>query len=46
MELIFAELTPWHWMTAGVLLCALELIAPTTFFLWPGVAALATGVIT
>ena len=46
MDFIFAELTPWHWMTAGVLLCALELIAPTTFFLWPGVAALATGIIT
>jgi len=46
MDFIIAELTPWHWMTAGVLLCALELIAPTTFFLWPGVAALATGLIT
>lgn len=46
MELITGELTPWHWMTAGVLLCALELIGPTTFLLWPGIAALFTGVIT
>lgn len=46
MEFITGELTPWHWMTAGLLLCALELIGPTTVLLWPGIAALATGVIT
>lgn len=46
MEFITSELTPWHWMTVGMLLCALELIGPTTFLLWPGIAALITGVIT
>ncbi len=46
MEFITNELTPWHWMTAGVLLSALELVAPTTFLLWPGIAALVTGLVT
>lgn len=46
MEFITGELTPWHWMTAGVVLCALELIGPTTLLLWPGIAALITGLIT
>ena len=46
IELITTTLTPWHWMTAGVLLCALELFAPTTILLWPGVAAILTGLLT
>ena len=46
IELITSNLTPWHWMTAGLLICAVELFAPTTILLWPGVAAIATGVIT
>ena len=46
IELIIANLTPWHWMTAGVLICAIELFAPTTILLWPGIAAIVTGVIT
>lgn len=46
MEFITAELTPWHWMTGGLLLCAIELLLPTTFFLWPGIAAIATGLVT
>lgn len=46
MELLTSELTPWHWLTIGVLMCALELFAPTTFLLWPGTAAILTGLIT
>lgn len=46
IELITTTLTPWHWLTAGLILCALELIAPTTIFLWPGIAAFITGVLT
>lgn len=45
-ELVTTALTPWHWMTVGLLLCVIELIIPTTILLWPGVAALVTGVIT
>lgn len=46
IELIATTLTPWHWMTAGILICAVELFAPTTILLWPGIAAIVTGVIT
>ncbi len=46
MEFITGELTPWHWMTAGLLLFAVEVLAPTTFLLWPGIAAIVTGLIT
>ena len=45
MELITAELTPWHWLTLGVLFFAIELFAPTTFLLWPAIAAIATGLL-
>jgi len=46
MEIITAELTPWHWLTIGVLFFALELFAPTTFLLWPAIAAILTGLVT
>ncbi|OED34439.1 hypothetical protein AB833_32410 [Chromatiales bacterium (ex Bugula neritina AB1)] len=46
MDFITGELSPWHWLTAGVLMCAIELFAPTTFLLWPGTAAILTGLIT
>jgi membrane protein implicated in regulation of membrane protease activity len=46
IEFITTTLTPWHWMTAGLLLCAMELLAPSGIFLWPGVAAIVTGVLT
>lgn len=36
----------WLWAIAGVLLLAVELVAPGFFFFFIGVAALATGVLT
>ena len=35
----------WHWWAIAVALIALEVLAPTTYFLWPGAAAAATGLI-
>jgi membrane protein implicated in regulation of membrane protease activity len=35
----------WIWLTGGVVLCALEALAPGMFLLWLGVAALATGLV-
>lgn len=43
MEFVTAEFTPWHWLTLGVLFFAIELFAPTTFLLWPAIAAVVTG---
>ncbi len=38
-------LGPWTWWIAGILLLILELLAPGTFFLWFGVAAIITGIL-
>lgn len=40
MALVF-----WHWLTLGVVLIAVEIVAPGAFLLFPGMAALVTGVI-
>ena len=37
--------TFWYWLIGGVLLCAAEAFAPGMFFLWLGIAALATGLV-
>jgi len=38
-------LSPWHWWALSILLLALELVAPTSLFLWPAVAAAIIGVV-
>lgn len=35
----------WHWWILGVALVALEVFAPSTVFLWPGIAAGVVGLI-
>ena len=35
----------WHWWVLGVLLVGLEVFAPSTVFLWPGIAAGIVGLI-
>ena len=37
------ELGAWSWLIAGALLLAIEVLAPGTYMLWVGVAALITG---
>lgn len=39
------DLDPWHWLTLGVVLAAVEIVAPGVFFLWLGAAAVATGLL-
>ncbi len=41
MELFVADF--WHWWIAAVLLLIIEILAPTFFALWLGIAALVTG---
>ena len=43
LEGIITELGPWNWMVLGLVLLALEIVAPGFFLLWIGVAALLTG---
>jgi membrane protein implicated in regulation of membrane protease activity len=40
-----AGLGPWAWVIAGVALIGAELVAPGSFFVWLGLAALLVGVL-
>jgi membrane protein implicated in regulation of membrane protease activity len=39
------SLGPWAWIIVGVALIGIELMAPGVFFIWLGLAAIATGLI-
>lgn len=41
----FEMLTPWHWLTAAVILIVIEMMMGTYFLLWVGFAAAATALI-
>lgn len=41
----FVGLGAWSWIIFGLLLIGIELLAPGIFFLWLGLAALATGLL-
>ncbi|MFK7791417.1 MAG: NfeD family protein [Devosiaceae bacterium] len=41
----FSQAGPWTWITAGIALLGLELLAPGTFFMWLGLAAIGVGAI-
>nr|VFK44537.1 MAG: hypothetical protein BECKSD772F_GA0070984_11835 [Candidatus Kentron sp. SD]VFK49325.1 MAG: hypothetical protein BECKSD772E_GA0070983_11716 [Candidatus Kentron sp. SD]VFK81170.1 MAG: hypothetical protein BECKSD772D_GA0070982_12423 [Candidatus Kentron sp. SD] len=38
------ELTYWHWWILGTVLIVVEILSPTVFFLWMGIAAGIVGV--
>lgn len=48
MDLInlFGEYVPWSWIVGGLVLLAIELIAPGGVFVWLGGAAIVTGLFT
>lgn len=43
VERIVMEIGPWLWWIVGLLLLGLEVLAPGTFFLWFGLAAIIVG---
>ncbi|WP_428698488.1 NfeD family protein [Stappia sp.] len=43
VERLVHELGPWIWWIVGLLLLGLEVLAPGTFFLWFGLAAIIVG---
>lgn len=45
MELFLNGIQFWHWLVLGIVLIVFEIFVPSAIFLWPGVAALFTGVI-
>jgi membrane protein implicated in regulation of membrane protease activity len=42
---LLADLGPWNWFIAGVLLMALETLVPGVHFLWFGLSAVVVGVL-
>jgi membrane protein implicated in regulation of membrane protease activity len=38
-----ASMNEWYWLVFGVVLVVAEIIAPGTFLLWPGLAAIIVG---
>jgi membrane protein implicated in regulation of membrane protease activity len=45
MNEMFVTLGTWNWLIFGIVLMALELIAPGVFLFWLGLAALLTGLV-
>lgn len=43
---LFSEYVPWSWIVGGLVLLAVELVAPGGVFLWLGGSAIVTGLIT
>ncbi len=39
------SMNSWHWLALALVLLAIELMAPASFFLWLGLAAAATGIL-
>ncbi|MGB9578123.1 MAG: NfeD family protein [Halothiobacillaceae bacterium] len=37
------DLDTWHWLVLGLALMILEILTPSTFFLWMGIAAMSVG---
>lgn len=42
---LYQTIGPWSWMILGLCLLAVEILVPGIFFLWFGIAAIATGVL-
>ena len=42
---LFADLGPWNWVIAGVVLMALETVIPGVQFLWFGISAIVVGLL-
>ncbi len=45
IQSFISENAEWSWFILGVLLIGIEIIAPGTFFLWFGLAAIAVGLL-
>ncbi len=42
---MFETLEAWHWVTAGVVISALEILIPGNILLWLGVSGITTGIV-
>lgn len=39
------EVGPYHWFALAALLIGIEMVMPTQYLIWPGIAALVTGLV-
>lgn len=39
------QMSYWHWFAFGSILLIVEIITPTFYFIWPGIAAVTVGVL-
>ncbi len=42
---ILDNIRAWHWWALAAMMVALEMLSPTFYFLWPGIAAAVVGLI-
>lgn len=45
MSSVLESIVFWHWWVLGAVLITIEMLAPTTFLLWPGIAAGVVGLV-
>jgi membrane protein implicated in regulation of membrane protease activity len=43
---LFVEIGPYHWLALAALLIAIEMVMPTQYLIWPGIAAAVVGLLT
>lgn len=46
MGVVMEFLGPWAWVVFGLILLGLEILLPSSFLLWPSLAALVVGIVT
>lgn len=39
------QMSYWHWFALGSILLIIEIVTPTFYFMWPGIAAVTVGVL-
>lgn len=42
---VLSHITAWHWLVLAAVLIGLEAVMPSTFLLWPGIAAIVVGLV-
>jgi membrane protein implicated in regulation of membrane protease activity len=45
MFAFLGEIQPWYWWALAAILLSIEILTPTFYFLWPGLAAILVGLI-
>jgi membrane protein implicated in regulation of membrane protease activity len=41
----FLDVGPYHWLALAAILIGIEMVMPTQYLIWPGIAAIVTGLV-